>query len=259
MPTESHCPYCSSDTSDSAWIHPELGLRYCSRACIDSHVGMGRFYRVSEPDWAVRAQGATYRAEDCPAEWAGMYEVVSPDEAVNVSDAIPGVPTCGGGTPAYPVVCGGCSRPFSASAGDRPSAAYPYCSRCHWTGEAFNVEHAELLATLRGYGLRPAWWHTGGGCWTLILQRQGAPDRWASEEEDGSDFVPFVCATDAFEDEDGAWHVEAGLPKRGEPFGAAFYADESSWCGELGTDAPCIVPAGAHALASFALRHLPTS
>jgi hypothetical protein len=253
---ESFCPSCHSDTSESAWIHPELGLRYCSRAHAESHVGVAPLYRVAKPDWFTRTMGLVYRADDCPAEWAGLY-VPALDDGGPVSGPIPGIVTVSGSMPAgLPTVCGCCGEAFDVSR-DRPSAEYPFCMGCHFSGRVLSMTHHETIAVLRSHGLRGTCWHTGGGCWTLVIQRADAPDRWGSEDDDGVDFVPFVCATDAFED-GGSWHIEAGMPEPGEPFGACYYDSESTWQGDRDSpEPPTIVPATAHALAAFALLHLP--
>lgn len=47
MKLTSHCPYCTTDTTDVAYVHPELGLRYCSKQHASDHVGVATHYQLT--------------------------------------------------------------------------------------------------------------------------------------------------------------------------------------------------------------------
>lgn len=67
----SHCPFCMTDTTDAAWVHPELTLRYCSRSCADQHVGVCEWYRL--------ADGRVVRADEVPAEMLPAEPCANPN------------------------------------------------------------------------------------------------------------------------------------------------------------------------------------
>lgn len=149
------------------------------------------------------------------------------------------------------VRCGGCGNDVTGE--DRLKPEYPFCRSCHYNGQAWAVKYAMVIAELESYGLRAQWWHTGGGCFVLVIQRADAPDQWAeiSDEtgawEEGGPWEPFVGVTDdvGAHFTDAAWSAYAWLT-----------AD--AWNGGSDFDAaPTIETDSIAQVAALALKHLP--
>lgn len=105
-------------------------------------------------------------------------------------------------------ICKYCGATF-----EPPKPTTVLCRGCWYDGALFEEQHAALLARLRAIaGVdRAEIEHTGGGCFGLGV-------RLASGH--------FLFGTEAYQDDDGAWSCDVGIPAPGDPWGVGLYLDD---------------------------------
>lgn len=180
-------------------------------------------------------------AESTPSKYGRLMVSICPPELLPKS------------TPEQ-VQCGGCGDP--AGIGDRLTDEYPFCRDCHYNGTAWAVRYGMEIAQLESYGLRAQWWHTGGGCFVLVIQRADAPDQWAEISDESGEWV-----------EGGPWEPFVGVTLEGNnehftdaEWSAYAWLTSDAWNGGDDFDgAPTIETNDMTQVAALALKHLPAT
>lgn len=163
-----------------------------------------------------------------------------------------------------PDTCAACDSAWNFTAPDsgpasvdRPTADYPYCLQCHYSGQALKHRNAGRFAAFDAVPeLRYCIMNTGGGCFVLHVDLAAAPSPGYDGVDDGGNFVPYVWATCAYL-HGGVWAVDAGIPDGDEPWGAiAYLTQDAAEGGDSVDDMPSVAPADIPGIIAFALQHL---